>query len=154
MVGHKIEGKATALLSNFFCRKNWLWDSKWVIGMQEAPRVCSTGPFQRRAISKEDAWGTSYLKAITLKLAYGLLFVTHFWGMACVNWELLQYYRGGVEMNRRDFLSGRWAPYLERALVIKPCYNGALNGGQVNRLIFYSHITTKSCCKAFNPCML
>ena len=34
-------------------------------------------------------------------------------------------------MNRRDFMSGRWVPYLERALIIKPCFNGALNGGEV-----------------------
>lgn len=34
-------------------------------------------------------------------------------------------------MNRRDFLSGRWGPYLERALVIKPTYAGSLDGGKV-----------------------
>jgi L-arabinokinase len=34
-------------------------------------------------------------------------------------------------MNRRDFMSGCWVPYLERALIIKPCFNGSLNGGKV-----------------------
>lgn len=43
----------------------------------------------------------------------------------------VQLNRGGVEMNRRDFLSGRWGPYLERALVIKPTYAGSLDGGKV-----------------------
>ncbi|KAG0616552.1 hypothetical protein M758_5G124600 [Ceratodon purpureus] len=45
--------------------------------------------------------------------------------------KMLEFYRGGVEMNRRDFMSGRWAPYLERALIIRPCFNGSLNGGKV-----------------------
>jgi hypothetical protein len=34
-------------------------------------------------------------------------------------------------MNRRDFLSGRWVPYLDRASVMKPCFDGSLNGGKV-----------------------
>lgn len=38
-------------------------------------------------------------------------------------------------MNRRDFLSGRWGPYLERALVIKPTFNGSLNGGMVAAIL-------------------
>ncbi|XP_024399655.1 L-arabinokinase isoform X3 [Physcomitrium patens] len=45
--------------------------------------------------------------------------------------KMLELNRGGVEMNRRDFLSGRWGPYLERALVIKPTYAGSLDGGKV-----------------------
>lgn len=45
--------------------------------------------------------------------------------------KMLEFYRGGVEMNRRDFLSGRWVAYLERALIIKPCFNGSINGGKV-----------------------
>ena len=77
------------------------------------------------------------LRRLPLSLLFVYYLLLTFGGMTCVNWEFLQFYRGGVEMNRRDFLSGRWAPYLERALVIKPCYNGALNGGQVNRLFFY-----------------
>lgn len=35
------------------------------------------------------------------------------------------------KMNRRDFLGGRWVPYLERALTMKPCFNGSFNGGKV-----------------------
>eukprot|EP00850_Spirogloea_muscicola_P019500 SM000192S04895 [mRNA] locus=s192:52862:62216:+ [translate_table: standard] len=36
-----------------------------------------------------------------------------------------------VKMRRRDFFDGTWAPYLSRALTIKPCYNGPLDGGKV-----------------------
>jgi L-arabinokinase len=45
--------------------------------------------------------------------------------------KMLEFNRGGVEMNRRDFLSGRWVPYLERALVIRPNFSGPVNGGEV-----------------------
>jgi L-arabinokinase len=45
--------------------------------------------------------------------------------------KMLEFNRGGVEMNRRDFLSGRWVPYLERALVIRPSFSGPVNGGEV-----------------------
>eukprot|EP00850_Spirogloea_muscicola_P015687 SM000122S25794 [mRNA] locus=s122:376915:386453:+ [translate_table: standard] len=45
--------------------------------------------------------------------------------------KLLEFYRCGVEMRRRDFFDGTWAPYLSRALTIKPCYNGPLDGGKV-----------------------
>lgn len=34
-------------------------------------------------------------------------------------------------MIRRDLLTGHWAPYLERALTLKPCYEGGTNGGEV-----------------------
>ena len=34
-------------------------------------------------------------------------------------------------MYRWDFLNGRWVPYLKRALLLKPCFNGPLNGGKV-----------------------
>eukprot|EP00897_Mesotaenium_endlicherianum_P001404 jgi/Mesen1/1291/ME000013S00789 len=44
---------------------------------------------------------------------------------------MLERARAAVEMSRRDFLSGRWRPYLERALALRPCYAGPLNGGQV-----------------------
>ncbi|KAK7845440.1 l-arabinokinase, partial [Quercus suber] len=37
---------------------------------------------------------------------------------------------GGVEMARRDMLSGCWIPYLERAVNLKPCYEGGTNGGE------------------------
>lgn len=45
--------------------------------------------------------------------------------------NMLEYYQGGVEMIRRDLLTGHWKPYLERALSLKPCYEGATNGGEV-----------------------
>lgn len=34
-------------------------------------------------------------------------------------------------MIRRDLLTGHWAPYLERALSLTPCYNSGINGGEV-----------------------
>ena len=34
-------------------------------------------------------------------------------------------------MTRRDMLSGCWIPYLERAVSLKPCYEGGTNGGEV-----------------------
>lgn len=45
--------------------------------------------------------------------------------------NMLEYYQGGVEMIRRDLLTGRWKPYLERAISLKPCYEGGINGGEV-----------------------
>lgn len=45
--------------------------------------------------------------------------------------NMLEYYQGGVEMIKRDFLTGHWQPYLERALTISPCYDGGVNGGEV-----------------------
>ncbi|XP_042495779.1 L-arabinokinase-like [Macadamia integrifolia] len=45
--------------------------------------------------------------------------------------NMLEYYQGGVEMIRRDLLTGRWKPYLERALSLKPCYEGGINGGEL-----------------------
>ncbi|OVA19272.1 GHMP kinase N-terminal domain [Macleaya cordata] len=45
--------------------------------------------------------------------------------------NMLEYYQGGVEMIRRDLLTGRWAPYLERAVSLNPCYEGGINGGEV-----------------------
>lgn len=44
----------------------------------------------------------------------------------------MQFYQGGVEMIRRDLLTGNWKPYLERAISLKPCYEGGSNGGEVN----------------------
>lgn len=43
-------------------------------------------------------------------------------------------------MIRRDLLSGCWAPYLERAVTLKPCYDGGIDGGEVdceNSLYYY-----------------
>ncbi|KAL5974204.1 D-arabinose 1-dehydrogenase (NAD(P)(+)) [Asimina triloba] len=45
--------------------------------------------------------------------------------------NMLEHYQCGVEMIRRDLLTGHWKPYLERALSLKPCYEGGINGGEV-----------------------
>lgn len=45
--------------------------------------------------------------------------------------NMLEYHQCGVEMIRRDLLTGRWSPYLERALKIKPFYGDPLNGGEI-----------------------
>ncbi|XP_042452816.1 L-arabinokinase-like, partial [Zingiber officinale] len=45
--------------------------------------------------------------------------------------NMLEHYQGGVEMIRRDLLTGRWAPYLERALTLKPCYERGIDGGEI-----------------------
>nr|XP_043640289.1 L-arabinokinase-like [Erigeron canadensis] len=45
--------------------------------------------------------------------------------------NMLEYYQGGVEMIRRDLLTGHWTPYLERATSLKPSYDGGVNGGQI-----------------------
>lgn len=45
--------------------------------------------------------------------------------------NMLEYYQGGVEMIRRDLLTGHWRPYIERATSLKPSYDGGVNGGQV-----------------------
>ncbi|KAJ4707647.1 L-arabinokinase-like [Melia azedarach] len=45
--------------------------------------------------------------------------------------NMLEFYQGGVEMIRRDLLTGHWKPYLERAISLKPCYEGGVNGGEV-----------------------
>ncbi|XP_073005010.1 L-arabinokinase-like [Typha latifolia] len=45
--------------------------------------------------------------------------------------NMLEYYQGGVEMIRRDLLTGHWKPYLECALTLHPCYEGGINGGEV-----------------------
>ncbi|GFP82172.1 l-arabinokinase [Phtheirospermum japonicum] len=41
------------------------------------------------------------------------------------------YFQCGVEIIRRDLLTGRWAPYIERAITLRPCYEAAINGGEV-----------------------
>lgn len=48
-------------------------------------------------------------------------------------------------MIRRDLLTGHWAPYLERAISLKPCYEGGTNGGEVTSslLEFYDSILGK-----------
>ncbi|XP_050261209.1 uncharacterized protein LOC126706004 isoform X2 [Quercus robur] len=52
--------------------------------------------------------------------------------------EMLEYYQGGVEMARRDMLSGCWIPYLERAVNLKPCYEGGTNGAGCSYTTRYS----------------
>ena len=44
-------------------------------------------------------------------------------------------------MTRRDMLSGCWIPYLERAVSLKPCYEGGTNGGEVF-IFFYSYFVS------------
>ncbi|GMH12368.1 hypothetical protein Nepgr_014209 [Nepenthes gracilis] len=45
--------------------------------------------------------------------------------------NLLEHYQCGVEMIRRDLLTGHWRPYIERAISLSPCYEGGTNGGEV-----------------------
>ncbi|KAF1883776.1 hypothetical protein Lal_00012694 [Lupinus albus] len=45
--------------------------------------------------------------------------------------NMLEHYQCGVEMIRRDLLTGHWRPYLERAISLKPCYEAGINGGEV-----------------------
>ena len=42
-----------------------------------------------------------------------------------------QHYQCGIEMIRRDLLTGHWKPYLLRAITLQPCYDGPINGGKV-----------------------
>lgn len=58
--------------------------------------------------------------------------------------NMLEYYQGGVEMIRRDLLTGHWTPYLERALTLCPCYDGAINGGEVAARILQDTAAGKS----------
>lgn len=51
--------------------------------------------------------------------------------MHCFFLYFWQYYQCGVEMIRRDLLNGHWLPYLDRALSLRPCYEGGVNGGEV-----------------------
>ncbi|KAL9331115.1 hypothetical protein ACSQ67_000725 [Phaseolus vulgaris] len=45
--------------------------------------------------------------------------------------NMLEHYQCGVEMIRRDLLTGHWRPYLERAISLKPSYEAGINGGEV-----------------------
>ncbi|XP_031475091.1 L-arabinokinase-like isoform X1 [Nymphaea colorata] len=58
--------------------------------------------------------------------------------------NMLEYFQGGVEMIRRDLLTGHWKPYLERALSLKPCYEGGINGGEVAAGILQKAATGRS----------
>jgi len=45
--------------------------------------------------------------------------------------KLLEVHDSAVEMKRRDFLAGNWAPYLEAALALRPNYSYPTNGADV-----------------------
>ncbi|KAK9833328.1 hypothetical protein WJX81_006760, partial [Elliptochloris bilobata] len=45
--------------------------------------------------------------------------------------RLLQLHGRGVEIRRRDFLEGTWAPFLLQAATLRFCYPGPTNGGEV-----------------------
>lgn len=45
--------------------------------------------------------------------------------------KLLELSDAAVEMKRRDFLAGNWAPYLERAVALNPIYPEPTNGAEV-----------------------
>uniref|UniRef100_A0A0D6QS92 GHMP kinase N-terminal domain-containing protein n=1 Tax=Araucaria cunninghamii TaxID=56994 RepID=A0A0D6QS92_ARACU len=57
--------------------------------------------------------------------------------------NMLEYYNSGVEMIRRDLLTGHWIPYLEHALNLNPCYNEPTNGGEVAANILQNAATGK-----------
>ncbi|CAI9784736.1 unnamed protein product [Fraxinus pennsylvanica] len=58
--------------------------------------------------------------------------------------NLLEFYQGGVEMIRQDLLTGHWSPYLERAVGLKPCYEGGTNGGEVAAHILMGAVSGKT----------
>ncbi|XP_057806534.1 L-arabinokinase-like isoform X2 [Salvia miltiorrhiza] len=45
--------------------------------------------------------------------------------------NMLECYQCGVEIIRRDLLTGRWAPYIKHAISLRPCYDADTNGGEV-----------------------
>ncbi|XP_078443195.1 L-arabinokinase-like isoform X2 [Wolffia australiana] len=57
--------------------------------------------------------------------------------------NMLEYYHCGVEMIRRDFLTGHWEAYIDRAISLKPCYTGSINGGEVAASILKDVATGK-----------
>ncbi|XP_051137394.1 L-arabinokinase-like [Andrographis paniculata] len=59
--------------------------------------------------------------------------------------NMLESYQAGVEMIRRDLLTGHWKPYLERAISLKPCYEGGINGGEVAARILQDTAFGKNC---------
>ncbi|KAG8375307.1 hypothetical protein BUALT_Bualt10G0086700 [Buddleja alternifolia] len=58
--------------------------------------------------------------------------------------NMLEFYQGGVEMIRRDLLTGHWRPYLERAVSLKPCYDYGINGGEVAAQILQNTASGKN----------
>lgn len=59
--------------------------------------------------------------------------------------NMLEYYQCGVEMIRRDLLMGHWKPYLERAVSLRPCYEGGINGGEVAGHILQETAIGRNC---------
>jgi len=59
--------------------------------------------------------------------------------------KLLEHYQNSIEMIRSDFLAGHWKPYLLRALTLRPCYNGPINGGEVVAQILQDTAIGKEC---------
>ncbi|VFQ60421.1 unnamed protein product [Cuscuta campestris] len=57
---------------------------------------------------------------------------------------MLENYQSGVEMIRRDLLTGRWRPYLERSISLTPCYEGGTNGGEVAATILQDTASGKN----------
>ncbi|KAG8069726.1 hypothetical protein GUJ93_ZPchr0006g42318 [Zizania palustris] len=45
--------------------------------------------------------------------------------------NMLEHYQCGIEMIRRDLLTGHWKPYLRRVVTLQPCYDRPINGGEV-----------------------
>lgn len=58
--------------------------------------------------------------------------------------KLLEVHDAAVEMKRRDFLSGNWAPYLQRALRLRPKYAGPTDGAATVAEIIQSMATMSS----------
>ncbi|KAK9097575.1 hypothetical protein Sjap_023072 [Stephania japonica] len=44
--------------------------------------------------------------------------------------NLLECYKGGIEMPIKDMFSGHWTPHLQNAANLKPSYEGGTNGGE------------------------
>ncbi|KAL3534972.1 hypothetical protein ACH5RR_003433 [Cinchona calisaya] len=58
--------------------------------------------------------------------------------------HMLEHFQCGVEMIRRDLLTGHWAPYLTRAITLEPCYDGGINGAEVAASILQDTASGKS----------
>lgn len=117
-------------------RKNWLWHCQWSSFVQDSVCLCAQRLFQWRTISQKYARGStnSSFHSDCLFLIKLSSYTLNIWTV-CSNFLVTyigQFYQCGVEMIRRDLLMGQWTPYLERAVSLKPCYEGGINGGEVN----------------------
>lgn len=65
-----------------------------------------------------------------------------------------QHFQSGVEMIRRDLVTGQWAPYLKKAINMKPCYEGAVNGGEVSFIILCFFIYFLTSYYSTPPCII